>query len=60
MKKIILDLEEFDGNAFSVMSAFSEAARMQGWTADEIKKVINDALSGDYDHTFSIIQSYCE
>lgn len=39
-----------DGNAFSLLGAFANAARQQGWTREEINKVRDEATSGNYDH----------
>jgi len=45
-----LQLVGLDGNAYSLMGAFQRAARKQGRTAVEIKAVLDDCMSGDYDH----------
>ena len=45
-----LKLVGLNGNAFSLMGAFQRAARKQGRTAAEIKAVLDDCMSGDYDH----------
>lgn len=50
MEKVRLRLAGLDGNAFYLLGAFREAARKQGWRADEIKRVCYEATSGDYDH----------
>jgi len=47
---IKLQLVGLDGNAYSLMGAFQQAARKQGRTAAEIKAVLDDCMSGDYDH----------
>lgn len=49
-KKISLDLEGLDGNAFSLLGAFQKQARREGWTDDEIRAVITESKTGDYDH----------
>ncbi len=49
-KKINLELEGLDGNAFSLMGAFQKQARREDWTPEEIKEVLDEAKSGDYDH----------
>ncbi len=49
-KKIDLELEGLDGNAFALMGAFQKQARREEWTAEEIKEVLDEAKSGDYDH----------
>jgi hypothetical protein len=50
IKRVKLNLVGLDGNAFSLMAAFRQAARRQGWTQDEIQQVLDDAMSGDYNH----------
>jgi hypothetical protein len=47
---IKLNLVGLDGNAFSLMGAFRRAARKQGRTPEEIKAVLDDCMSGNYDH----------
>ena len=44
--KVKMTLIGVDGNAFSLMGAFSSNARKQGWTNDEIKVVTDD--DGDW------------
>ena len=38
-KKLNLDLDGADGNAFALIGMFRREARRAGWTQDEIKKV---------------------
>jgi hypothetical protein len=59
-KKVKLELVGLDGNAFSVMGAFQRAARRQGWTPEEIKSVIDECMSGDYDHLLATIMDNVE
>jgi hypothetical protein len=47
---IKLNLVGLDGNAYSLMGAFRRAARKQGRTPEEIKAVLDDCMSGNYDH----------
>lgn len=49
-KLVELDLVGLDGNAFVLMGAFQRAAKRQGTPKDEIKAVLDDCMSGDYDH----------
>lgn len=49
-----------DGNAFNIMGVWSKAARKAGWTKEEIDEVLNEAMSGDYNHLLAVIQSNCE
>lgn len=48
--KVKMTLIGVDGNAFSLMGAFSREARKQGWTNDEIKVVTDECMKGDYNH----------
>ena len=41
-KKVKLKLRGLDGNAFSLMGAFSGAARKAKWTQEETELVLND------------------
>ncbi len=49
-RKVRLDLVGLDGNAFNLLGQFQRAAREQGWSADEIKALLEEATSDDYDH----------
>ena len=49
-KKVKLNLEGLDGNAFALMGAFQRAARNQGWIKSEIEKVLNKCTNGNYDN----------
>ena len=55
-----LDLAGVDGNAFSIMGAFSKQARREGWSKEAIDKVIEEATAGDYDHLLQTIISYTQ
>lgn len=59
-KKIKLELVGLDGNAFSLMGAFSREARRQGWTKEEIDTVLTECTAGDYDHLLQTLISYTE
>lgn len=59
-KKVKLDLIGLDGNAFALMGAFQKQARKEGWSAEEIKSVIDQCTSGDYDNLLSTLMYYCE
>jgi len=59
-KKVKLELVGLDGNAFAVMGAFQRAARRQGWTPEEIKSVMDECMSGDYDHLLATIIEHTE
>ncbi len=59
-RKVSLDLTTVDGNAFSLMGAFSGQAKREGWTPDEIKSVIDTAQTDDYNYLVMTLQSHCE
>lgn len=60
MKRINLEMVGLDGNAFSLMGAFTRQARKEGWTKDEIDSVMNEATSGDYNHLLSTLSDHCD
>lgn len=49
-----------DGNAFAIMGRFKNAARKAGWSNEDIKKVLDEAMSGDYDHLLATIMEHCD
>ena len=57
MKKLNLKLVGKDGNAFALMGYFKQEARKKGWTNEEMKKVTDDCMSGDYDHLLQTLMS---
>ena len=59
-KKVNLDLVGLDGNAFSLLGTFQKQARKDNWTPEEIKEVLDEAKSGDYDHLLFTLATYCE
>jgi hypothetical protein len=54
-KKVKLKLVGLDGNAYALMGAFQRQARKEKWTPDEIKMVLDECLSGDYDHLLATL-----
>jgi hypothetical protein len=58
--KVKLELVGLDGNAYFLMGAFQRAARQQGWTKEEIKVVLDDCMSGDYNHLLSVLMDNTE
>jgi len=59
-KKVKLELVGLDGNAFFLLGAFQKQARREGWTPEEIKAVLDEARSGDYDHLLATLSDHCE
>lgn len=60
MNKVKMELVGLDGNAFSILGAFQKEARTQGWDSSSIKSVIDEAMSGNYDHLLRTIVSNVE
>lgn len=54
-KKVKMKIVGTDGNAYSLMGAFHAKAFRNGWTADEIKAVLDECTSGNYDHLLSTL-----
>ena len=59
-KKIKLELVGIDANAFSLMGEFSRQAKNEGWTREQIKAVLDDAQSGDYENLIRVLSEHCE
>jgi len=61
MKKIKgFKLVGIDGNAFSLMGHFKRCASKAGWSASEIKEVIDKCMSGDYNNLLCTLSEYSE
>lgn len=60
VKKVNLELVGLDGNAFALLGAFRRQARIEGWDHDEISMVMDEAMSGDYNHLLRTLMEYCE
>ena len=60
MKKVKMRLVGLDGNAFSLMGAFQQNARRQGWKKEEIDVVIKKCMSGDYNNLLRVLMEHTE
>lgn len=60
MKKVKLTLVGLDGNAFALMGAFQRQARREKWTSKEINEVLDECMSGDYNHLLRTLAEHCE
>jgi hypothetical protein len=49
-----------DGNAFAILGRFQRAARDAGWNREQIRAVMDDATSGDYDHLLAVMIEHVE
>lgn len=57
-KKVRLTLVGTDGNAFALLGRFQRAAKAQGWTPEQIRRVTLEMTRGDYNHLLSVLMSY--
>ena len=60
MKKITLELEGLEGNAFALLATFSTQAKREGWSRADIDAVINEAQEGDYEHLLQTLIAHTE
>jgi hypothetical protein len=58
-KTVNLELVGLDGNAWSLMGAFSQKARREGWSQEEISKVTYECMAGDYHHLLRTLTEHC-
>jgi len=59
-KKVKLRLVGLNGNSFSLMGAFKNQARKEGWTKEEIDAVIKECTSDDYNHLIATLMEVCD
>ena len=59
-KEVNLSLIGLDGNAYAVMGAWEQKAKDENWTEEEIKLVLDEAMSSDYNYLLAIIQLHCK
>lgn len=60
VKKVDLSLVGVNGNAYAIMGAFQNQARKEDWSQEEIDAVLDEAMSGDYDHLLGTIIKHCK
>ena len=49
-----------DGSAFAILGRFRQAARRAGWKQTDIQRVLETAMSGNYDHLLATIVRHVE
>ena len=59
-QRVTMNLVGLDGNAFALMGAFQKNARRQGWTQEEVDKVLEECTSGDYNHLLRVLMAHTE
>ena len=60
MKKVKMRVVGLDSNAFSLMGAFKQNARRQGWNKEEIEVVMEKCMSGDYNNLLRVLMEHTE
>lgn len=55
MTKVCMRLVGEDGNAYAILGRFQYAAHNAGWSKEEIRKVVDEATSGDYNNLLRVI-----
>ena len=58
-KKVKLNLVGLDGNAFSLLGAWKAHALKEKWSRDEINIVLEESMSGDYNHLVATLADHC-
>ncbi|OAM27515.1 hypothetical protein A7P95_06770 [Eikenella longinqua] len=58
--RVSMNLVGLDGDAFALMGEFQKNACRQGWEREEIKKVLNECTSGDYNHLLCVLMAHTE
>ena len=53
-----LKLSDEDGNVFFILGRAIKIARKNNWNEETIKKFVDDAKSGDYDHALQTCMKY--
>jgi hypothetical protein len=59
-KTINFNLIGQDGNAFVLLGGWQRQARREGWSNEDINKVVNKATSGDYNNLLSTLSAHCD
>jgi hypothetical protein len=60
LPKVKCRLVGTDGNAFALMGRFRRAADAAGWTRDDLNRVLDEAMSGDYTKLLRVLGDHCE
>lgn len=58
-KTVNFNLIGQDGNAFVLLGGWQRQAHREGWSNEDINKVIDTATSGDYNNLLSTLSAHC-
>jgi len=59
-KKVRLNIAEFNGTLFALISAFESQARVEHWTRAEINSVTDACLSESCNDPLQVLSLVCE
>ena len=48
-----------NGNAFVLLGGWQRQARREGWSDEDVNKVVDKATSGDYNNLLSVLSAHC-
>jgi hypothetical protein len=51
-----IDLNGPEGNAYYLMALWKQKVQDAGWSPEEIKEVLNKAMSSDYEHLLKTLK----
>ena len=57
-ESVHLDITGKDGNAFVIMGVVLDCLRQAGYSKNELDKIRDDMISGDYENLCNIAQKY--
>ncbi len=57
-KKVVGDIVGVNGNSFMLMAHFKKLAWKQGFKNEWIENVLNEAVSGDYNHLINTLDNH--
>ena len=57
-KKVTLEFADINGGAVSLMWAFRQQAKKEGWSKEEINCVLRECRSSNYRHLLQTLREY--
>lgn len=59
-KFVKMSLVGLNGNAFVLMAQFKKNAQRQGWSKEDINKVLDECKKSDYDHLLQVLMAHTD
>jgi hypothetical protein len=57
-RRVAVDLTGVPPHAFALIERWQRAAREQGWTAHDVRRVTKEMTRGDYENVLRVLQKY--